>query len=157
MTGSEWNRDATILVVDDDARNVHLLERVLRRAGCQKLVSTVDSGQVLDLFRAHRPDLVVLDLHMPEPDGFQLLHRLRPEIPARSYLPILILSGESDLEVRMRALDAGATDFLTKPFDLSEATLRVLGLLATRRLFRALEEERLALEAELARYRAGEE
>ena len=138
--------DAKILIVDDDPVNVLLMERVLQDAGYQNLSTTTDSRKVLDLYRAFRPDLILLDLMMPHLDGFEILDLLKDEIPADVYLPILVLTADATLEAKRKALAAGARDFLTKPFERFEVLLRIRNLLATRQLYLALDEQNRSLE-----------
>jgi signal transduction histidine kinase len=148
MTGTPPT-EARILIVDDEVANVRLMERLLARAGYAPLCGTTDSRQVLDLYAAFRPDLILLDLFLPQPDGFELLAALKALIPDESYLPILVLTADVTPATRQRALTAGARDFLTKPIDPAEVLLRVGNLLETRRLYRALERHNERLEAEL--------
>ena len=135
MNWEEIVNSARILVVDDEEANLRLLERVLERAGFRNVVSTTDSRQVVELHRTERPDLILLDLHMPDVDGLELLQRLREEIPPRTYLPILVLTADVRPEIRLQALLHGAKDFLTKPLDTVEVMLRIRTLLETRFLF----------------------
>ncbi|MGD9890361.1 MAG: response regulator, partial [Dehalococcoidia bacterium] len=107
--------DACILIVDDEEANVDLLEQMLARAGYSNLMSTTDSREVLPLYRAHQPDLILLDLLMPHLDGFTVMEHLRQEVSVDSYQPILVLTAMTTPDVKRRALDTGATDFLTKP------------------------------------------
>jgi len=92
------------------------------------------------------PDLVVLDLHMPHMDGFQIMESIRPHIPPNEYLPILVITGDRDSLVRERALSVGARDFLNKPFDVSEVLLRIKNLLETRVLHRQIRRHNEVLE-----------
>src|SRR5215207_6712414 len=108
---------ARIIVVDDEEANVDLVEQMLARAGYGHATGVTDPRRVLPLVRAEQPDLLLLDLLMPHLDGFAVLEQLRPEIPADTFLPILILTADISVEPKRRALAAGATDFLTKPFD----------------------------------------
>lgn len=126
--------DAKVLIVDDERPNVALLEQILARSGYGQVVSTTDSREALDLFRAERPDIVLLDLHMPELDGFELIRRLRREIPTDDFVPLVVLTADGSPEVKKEALSGGANDFLTKPFNYHEALLRIRNLLTTRRL-----------------------
>ena len=130
---------ARILIVDDEPANVRLIERILRGDGFHHLVSTTDPTEVLTLFAREKPDLILLDLWMPEKDGFQVLEDLMPWIPQDTYLPILVLTGDTASEVKSRALAGGAKDFLTKPFSPSEVMLRIRNLLETRMLHLRLE------------------
>jgi putative two-component system response regulator len=125
-------RQGRILIADDDQAIVGLLERILARAGFADVTVTTDSDSVIDLFSELSPDLVVLDLVMPPPDGFELMARLAEIIPEDAFVPILVLTGNLSTETRRRALGEGATDLLTKPFDVTEVLLRIRNLLATR-------------------------
>jgi putative two-component system response regulator len=135
-----------ILVVDDEEGNLSALDRLLRWAGYPWVQTTSDPAEALELFRRIDPDLVLLDLHMPEMDGFQVLSRLAGELAADEYLPVLILTGDSDPEMRQRALAAGARDFVTKPFESTEVLLRIKNLLETRTLHLRLQRHRGELE-----------
>ena len=137
---------AKLLIVDDEPRNVRLLELILRRAGYASLKSTTDPRQAVPLFVAYQPDLLVLDLRMPHMDGFAVMEQLAPRILADSYFPILVLTAETAPEVKYRALTEGATDFLQKPFDVTEVLLRIRNLLSTRLLHRRLETQNESLE-----------
>jgi adenylate cyclase len=120
-----------ILIVDDQAANVALLERMLRGAGYGSITSTMDSSQVSELHLLNRYDLILLDLHMPGMDGFQVMENLK-EIESGGYLPVLVVTAQP--EHKLRALRAGARDFVSKPFDLAEVLLRVHNLLEVRLL-----------------------
>jgi two-component system sensor histidine kinase/response regulator len=132
---------ARILVVDDEEANVDLLEQMLARAGYSAVVGTTDSRKALSLYAEHQPDLILLDLVMPHLDGFAVMEQVRATLGPESYLPIVVLTADATPETRRRALDCGATDFLTKPFDQIELLLRVRNLLQTRFLHRRLEEQ----------------
>lgn len=137
---------ASILLVDDESANLRVLERILARAGYSNVSATSDPKAVEPLFKELHPDLVVLDLHMPEMDGFEVMNRLSQLIPEGSYLPILVLTGDPNLEVRQRALAVGARDFVNKPFDVVEVLLRIRNLLETRMLHRELRNQNEDLE-----------
>lgn len=145
MRQTPW-RDARILIIDDERPNIEMLEYILRSAGYSALVATTDARLGLDLFRRHRPDLILLDLKMPHLDGHELLGQLTAEIPDDAYIPILVLTSDASPDTRRRALSAGAQDFLTKPFSPVEVRLRVENLIETRRLHRALARQNAALE-----------
>ena len=130
--------------------NVRLLERLLERAGYRHLQGTTDPRCVLDLYRSFQPDLILLDLLMPDLDGVAVLEQLGAEIPATAYLPVLVLTVDATREAKRRALAAGARDFLTKPFEPFEELLRIRNLLDTRRLHLTLERQMV----EVARQRA---
>jgi len=140
-------KSGRILVVDDDPANVILLERILLRSGHKDVCCTTDSREAIDLFKAFGPDLVLLDLHMPHKDGFEVLAELRPLLSAHRYLPVLVLTGDPTPEARERALSMGAKDFVTKPFERTEVLIRIRNLLETRFLYRVLESQNDELEA----------
>jgi PleD family two-component response regulator len=128
---------AKVLVVDDHEDNVMLLHRLLTRYGMTDVRTATDPREVIDRLDEFDPDTVLLDLYMPYIDGFGVLHRLR-EWAAGAYLPVIVLTADTSPEALRRALDAGATDFLTKPFNATEIVIRVRNLLQTRGLFRTL-------------------
>jgi PleD family two-component response regulator len=127
-----------ILIVDDAEANLKLLEDLLTREGFHQIISTSDSTRALDLFIAFQPDLILLDLMMPELDGYAVLEILSRHIPKDEYLPVLVLTADATIVAKRKALALGAKDFLTKPFDTIEAMLRVWNLLETRILYRQL-------------------
>jgi len=120
-----------ILVVDDKQVNVRLLEGVLRGAGYDCVESTGDSNAVCGLHRRNRYDLILLDLQMPGMDGFQVMEGLK-EIEEEGYLPVLVITAQPDH--KLRALKAGAKDFVGKPFELAEVLARVHNMLEVRLL-----------------------
>jgi DNA-binding response OmpR family regulator len=127
-------RRCTILLVDDEEANLDLLEAVLAEAGFTSLVRVDDAREVMSTMTRVRPDLVLLDLHMPHRHGLEVLHDLRVATPPDEYLPILVLTADVTADAKEHALRAGARDFLTKPFDTVEVILRVENLLETRTL-----------------------
>ncbi len=139
-------KDQKILVVDDEETNVRLLARILQRAGFVNYQTLTDSRQVVAEFVQFRPDLVVLDLHMPEMDGFQVMEALAPLRSEDLLLPILILTADVSPEAKRRALGVGATDFLPKPFDTVEVMLRIRNLLEVRYLHSRLKQNNQVLE-----------
>jgi putative two-component system response regulator len=147
---AEW---ATILIVDDQEPNIRLLERVLAKAGYGRFVSTTDPLTVVDLYVRHQPDLVVLDLHMPQLDGLAVLKQLGAHIPADTYVPVLILTGDVSATAKQRALAMGAKDFLSKPFDPLEAVLRIKNLLEARQLYLALHRQNDVLDEKVMQRR----
>jgi putative two-component system response regulator len=138
--------DARILVVDDQATNLRLLERLLRREGYRDIELSTESSRTVALCERLEPDLLLLDLHMPAPDGFAVLARLAAHRPPRGAMPVLVLTGDHTKETRQKALALGARDFLSKPFEPVEVGLRIRNLLDTRRLHLELEARRLSLE-----------
>ncbi len=131
-------RESRILLVDDEEANIRVLRRLLMREGYDLIASTTQATQVITLFKEFQPDIVLLDIHMPGKDGFEIMDEIRSAIQPGTFLPILVLTADSSTEVRQRALLSGASDFLTKPFDNVEAVLRVENLLRTRFLHREL-------------------
>ena len=123
--------NARILVVDDREANVRLLEGMLRIAGYTSIESTTDPTQVCELHRKRRYALILLDLQMPGMDGFQVMEGLK-EIEEDGYLPVLVITAQPDH--KLRALEAGAKDFVGKPFDLAELRARVHNILEVRLL-----------------------
>jgi len=141
-------RNARILIVDDEDANIEMLRRILTRAGLTRVESTTDSREAAALYVAHRPDLILLDLHMPHLDGLQVMDQLN-EIAEASYLPILILSGDLTPEARRDALSRGAKDFVNKPFQQDELLLRIKTLLETRLLYIQIQSQNQLLEAKV--------
>jgi putative two-component system response regulator len=134
-----------ILVVDDEEANLALLEAILEGTGGE-IRTLDDSRQVEQVFAEFEPDIVLLDLHMPEPDGLEVLRRLRSARNALGYLPVIMLTGDTRNVARNSALILGADDFLTKPLDRDEVVLRVRNLLRNRELYVELARANLALE-----------
>jgi putative two-component system response regulator len=137
---------ARILVVDDQQANVRLIERILAANGHTDVLGTTDPREVADLYRRRRPDLIMLDLHMPHLDGFKVLERLREISRGEVYLPIIVLTADISQEARTRALQMGAKDFLVKPFDAAEVVLRIENLLEIRHLHQRLSDRNRDLE-----------
>jgi CheY-like chemotaxis protein len=124
---------AKLLIVDDLPANVQLLERMLRGAGYASITTTMDPGAVTELHRKNRFDLILLDLLMPGMDGFQVMESLK-EIEADGYLPVLVITAQP--AHKLHALEAGAKDFISKPFELAEVLARVHNMLEVRLLHR---------------------
>ncbi len=122
---------ANLLIVDDQAANVLLLERLLSSSGYTSVTSTQNPREVCELHRKNNYDLILLDLQMPDFNGFQVMDGLK-EIEAEGYLPVLVITAQPD--EKLRALKAGAKDFVSKPFDLAEVLVRVRNLLEVRLL-----------------------
>ena len=131
MVSSADILNARILVVDDKEANVSLLEGMLRIAGYVSIESTTDPTEVCELHRKKRYALILLDLQMPGMDGFQVMEGLK-EIEKDGYLPVLVITAQPDQ--KLRALQAGAKDFVSKPFDLAELRARVHNILEVRLL-----------------------
>lgn len=133
-----------ILVVDDEPANVALLKDMLSEGGYSRVKSVTDSRLALGTCQIFEPDLVLLDLMMPHVDGFTILESLRAK-SRETFFPIIVLTADANENTKLRALRAGATDFLLKPFDQLEVLLRLTNLLETRRLH-------LQLDMQLAAY-----
>ncbi|HEX6038577.1 HD-GYP domain-containing protein [Longimicrobium sp.] len=147
-----------ILAADDDAGALRVLERILARAGFTDVRTTLNGLEVPDLFREFAPDLVVLDLHMGLVEGTDVIRSLRPLIPAGTYLPILVVSGDLTREARVSALAEGAVDFISKPYAVDEVLLRVQNHLHTRSLHLSVARQNRELEGKVqARTRELEE
>lgn len=134
---------APILIVDDQAANISLLEQMLGEAGYGQVSSTSVPQEVLSLHRQNRYDLILLDLQMPGMDGFQVLEALKAN-EQDDWLPVLVVTAEPGH--KLRALQAGARDFVSKPFDLLEVKTRIRNMLEARLLYRQLEEHSKQLE-----------
>lgn len=134
---------ASILIVDDQEDNILLLEQMLRNAGYEHITSTTDPRAVCTMYLAHRYDLILLDLQMPEVDGFQVMEGLK-KIETTGYLPVLVITAQP--AHKLRALQAGAKDFVSKPFDLIEVQTRIHNMLEVRLLYQKLDNYNKALE-----------
>lgn len=153
---------ASILIVDDQEVNIRLLEQMLGESGYSRVSSTMNPNEVCALHRRHRYDLILLDLQMPDMDGFQVMAGLKTN-DSDAYLPVLVITAQPGH--RLQALQAGARDFVSKPFDLIEVKTRIRNLVEVRLLeaklenySRELEQKVLERTAELreseARYRS---
>ncbi len=123
-----------VLIVDDDPATVQLLTAYLEDS-VDEVRGLTDSRQVEHVFVQFAPDLVLLDLHMPQPDGFEVLRRLRSVRQSLGFLPVIVLTADAGHVARNSALILGADEFLLKPVDRDELVLRVRNLLRTRQLF----------------------
>ncbi len=135
--------NASVLIVDDQQSNVQLLEEILREAGYTRVSSTMDPQAVAALHREHNYDLILLDLKMPGMDGFQVIENLKA-IEMEGYIPVLVITAEPGH--KLRALQAGAKDFVSKPFDLTEVKTRIHNMLEVRLLHRRLDNYNKVLE-----------
>ncbi|MCF6282805.1 MAG: response regulator [Candidatus Polarisedimenticolaceae bacterium] len=131
---------ARILVVDDQPPNVLLLKKILSNAGYQQVTTTTDPHQVQPLHQTEAFDLILLDIHMPELDGFGVMELLRQDA-GDDYVPILVLTASNDDETKNRALENGAKDFLSKPFNRIEALNRIRNMLEVRLLHNHLRQQ----------------
>src|SRR3984893_10086112 len=135
--------EASILVVDDQEVNVSLLERMLRGAGYTSIASTMDSREVCELQRRNRYCLILLDLQMQDMAGFQVMEGLK-DVEKDGYLPVIVITAQPGH--KLRALQAGAKDFVSKPFDLVEVKTRIHNMLEVRLLYKKLEKYNKELE-----------
>jgi diguanylate cyclase (GGDEF)-like protein/PAS domain S-box-containing protein len=138
---------AKILIVDDQPANIQLLEMMLQRAGYLDVSSTTDPTAVAALYRENRHDLILLDLHMPGMSGFQVMEALT-ELEPSGYLPVLVITAQPS--EKLRALTAGARDFISKPFDRSEVLTRIHNMLEVRLLHDESRVHGKLLEAQVA-------
>jgi light-regulated signal transduction histidine kinase (bacteriophytochrome) len=148
MLEPKGNLKSKILIVSDEPGNVLPLEQMIIQEGYDHLHSTSDSTQFLGLFAEIQPDLVLLDLDMPRMDGFEVMEQLKA-IDPKSLIPILVLTALKDEETKLRALRSGAKDFLNKPFDLTEASLRIKNLLEMRLLHQKVQKHSEILEEQV--------
>jgi PAS domain S-box-containing protein len=135
--------NASILIVDDQEANVILLEQMLRNEGYTNITTTQYPREVFGLHEEKRFDLILLDLQMPEMDGFEVMEALK-KIEVASYLPVLVLTAQPGH--KLRALKAGAKDFVSKPFDFVEVQTRIHNMLEVRLLYRKLHDYNRVLE-----------
>ena len=154
--------NAGILIVDDQEANVSLLEQLLSETGYTRVASTMNPQEVCALHRENRYDLILLDLLMPGMDGFQVMEALKAD-DVHGYLPVLVITAQPSH--KLRALQAGAKDFVSKPFDVVEVKTRIHNMLEVRLLYKKLEnynkeleqkvqERTAALRVSEARYRS---
>jgi putative two-component system response regulator len=147
MTRRSFNH-ARILILDDEPRSVDVLRRLLTQAGFRQIDSSTDSREAAALYVKTRPDLILLDLHMPHVDGLTVMDQLKG-IAEPGYLPVLVMTGDMTPEARQDALSRGAKDFITKPFHADEVLLRIRTLLETRFLYFQVQSQNQILEAKV--------
>ncbi len=137
-----------ILIVDDNQVNVTLLTAILEGEGYTDLVGVTDPREVKDVYGENNFDIILLDLQMPHLSGFQVMEHLSDMVD-EDYLPILVLTAQTDAETKHRALRSGAKDFLTKPFDRVEVGHRIRNMLEVRILYNQQRQQRARVEAEV--------
>jgi len=140
---------ARILIVDDQAPNVKLLERMLQLEGYTNVFGITDPTRVAELYAIHHFDIVLLDLNMPQLDGYQVMQQLQ-ELEQENYVPILVLTAQSDPATRLRALQSGARDFIGKPFDRLEVLTRIRNMLEVRLMHNQIRDQNILLEQKVA-------
>ena len=143
-------RNSRILLVDDLIANVSLLENILNRLAYKQIRNLTDPLQVAAVVEEWKPDIIVLDLAMPHLNGFKVMEQLRNQISKEDWIPILVLTADTDPGTKRKALAAGATEFLAKPFDSSEIVLRIRNLLLMRILRAELQNQNEILEERVA-------
>lgn len=149
---TDAERHARVLVVDDDIENLKLVIRILNRAGFSDVRGLAEAHVLMPMIRDFEPDVVLLDLHMPDADGIELIGEIGAHAGPRSFLPVLVLTGDASVQARDAALAAGAKDYLLKPYESSEVVLRVRNLVETRLLHVELQRQnRLLIERFAAR------
>ena len=138
----------SILVVDDNAQNVNLLERILRRAGYHNVRSTTSAREAVALGLSDPPDILLLDLHMPELSGLDILHELRSLDPF-VFPYVVVLTADASRQAKSDMLSAGARDYITKPFDNAEVVLRIRNLSELRAMQKELQKNNQSLEEQV--------
>ena len=139
-------KEANILIVDDQEANIDVLDGFLEMQGYLNIKTTTDPREVTGLLISFKPDLILLDLTMPYLNGFEVMEQLKGLIPENVFLPILVLTADITAESKIRALSGGASDFLTKPFDLLEVGLRIKNLLYSSYLNQQLQNQNAILD-----------
>jgi response regulator RpfG family c-di-GMP phosphodiesterase len=135
-----------VLVVDDNATNLELVEQILARAGYTEVLSVQDAERAVQIARAWQPDLLMLDLHMPRTSGYELMEQIADLIAEPQSLPVLVVTADGTQSARNRALATGARDFISKPLDRTELLLRTHNLLQTRDLQLQLQQRNATLD-----------
>ena len=143
-------RAPSLLIIDDQPENIRLLVRILNQAGYLDITTATDPGRVSELHALCKPDIVLLDLHMPTHDGFAVLEKLAPFTFGPDRLPVVMITGDDSSGVKRKALSLGAKDFISKPFDQAEVVLRIQNLLETRFLHQRLRTQNSELEKKVA-------
>lgn len=138
LVTSEELLSRRILVIDDEEANVLLLKTLLEREGYQNTLCLTDPGEALEAFVRFDPHIVLLDLMMPGTDGYQLLEAFRRQGRQGAFRPVLVLTADTTVNARRRALALGARDFVGKPFDIVEIALRIANLLEMQILYERL-------------------
>ena len=140
-----FQSSARILIVDDEAANLKLLDKMLGGQGYQNLVLIDDPRRVVDIYKEERPDLILLDINMPHLDGYQVMEQLK-ELNDPLLPPIIILTAQHGKDYLLKALRAGARDFITKPFDRNELIMRARNLLEAHLAHRMTHDQKAVLE-----------
>lgn len=149
LSANDQTRKAGIMIIDDESYNVLVVRKFLQHAGYENFVTTTESPQAVDLMKRDLPDIVLLDIMMPEVSGIDIL-RVMKITPDLSTIPVIILTASPDPALKTKALELGATDFLAKPVDPSELVLRVKNVLAAKTHFDMLAKYSVELERKVA-------
>ena len=145
MITAEQIHNAKILIIEDEPANIMVLEETLEQSGQTSIKSITDPREALDTYKKFQPDLVLLDLNMPHLNGFEVMEQIKETDP-ESNIPIMILTAQIDQSTRLQALASGVRDFLTKPFDILEVSLRIRTMLEMHLLYRQVQEAKNSLE-----------
>lgn len=135
-----------IFILDDQIQNIILLENILNLSGFQDIWSTTNAQDLLNQLENSEPDILLLDLMMPTISGFEILSKLNNQGENQKFMPVLVLTADTNPKSKEKALKLGASDFITKPFDISEVTLRIQNLLTTKYLMDQLKDHNNLLE-----------
>lgn len=138
-----------ILLIDDNEGNLALLQTILEMRGYRNLYLLSDPTKAKEVVREFNPDLIILDLHMPVMDGFEVLSAVRSDRPANMFIPVLVFTADTTSSAKERALSLGASDFLTKPGDATEILLRAGNFLKSRRMHLQIVEHAQTLSAKV--------
>lgn len=139
-------KEARILIVDDDVASTCLMTNFLDRLGYKRLESVNNTTTIFDVIESFKPDLILLDLMMPHINGFQVLEEIRKGVAPEARIPVIVLTGDASAQNKRKALSAGATDLLVRPFDHTEIIMRIRNLLQARFLSLEIQEHNRLLE-----------
>jgi len=145
MITTQEIHNAKILIIDDELANVMVLKETLKQSGQTSIQSITDPREALVTFQDYQPDLVLLDLNMPHLNGFQVMAQIEEADPD-NHVPFMILTAQINQNTRLQALASGAREFLTKPFDILEVSLRIRTMLEMRLLYCQLQDAKKSLE-----------
>lgn len=143
-------RKSKIMIVDDESYNVLVVRKFLQHSGYENFVTSTDSTKALELIRRQQPDVVLMDVMMPQVNGIDLMRAMKSD-PQMATIPVVVLTASPESSIRMQALELGATDFLAKPVDSAELVLRVRNVLAAKAHFEMVAKYSVELEHEVAR------
>jgi putative two-component system response regulator len=149
LISQEQFHSSKILIVDDESSNIRLLEELLGGKGYTCIESITDPRKTMEVYLEFQPDVLLLDLNMPHLNGFQVLEQLN-NLDLQYHVPVMVLTAQADRESRVKALKLGARDYLSKPFDLIELSMRIRNLLEVRLLIGQLYDNKIYLEEKLS-------